>query len=60
LLYHPFADGQSRQTARACSAQNSQNVVLLKRDSVRLDRLREAALYGVGSPQQAKCRLLFA
>ena len=27
---------------------------------MRLDYLREAALYGVGSPQQAKCCLLFA
>ena len=27
---------------------------------MRLDNLREAALYGVGSPQQAKCCLLLA
>jgi hypothetical protein len=33
---------------------------LLGSDSVRLDDLRKAALYSVGSPQQAKRRLLLA
>jgi hypothetical protein len=60
LLYHPFANGQSRQAAGAGSAQNSQDIVLLGRDSMRLDHLREAALNGVGGPQQAERCLLFA
>ena len=49
-----------RHAARALSAQNGQAVVLLGRDSVRLDYLGKAALSGVRSPHQAKRCPLFA
>jgi len=40
------------------SAQNSQNVVLLRRDAVGLDHSRETPLYGVCGLQQAQSCLL--
>lgn len=48
LLDHPLADAESWQSIGPSAAQDAEDVVLLWRDSVRFDYLRQAALHGVG------------
>lgn len=60
LLDHALADSQGRQSIGAGSAQNSQNIVLLRRNAVRLYDLGQAAFDGVGSAQKSESCFLLA
>jgi hypothetical protein len=59
LFDHALADRQCRNTIRCGAAQDSQHVVLLRRNSVRFDKLTEAAHHCVrGLEQTENCLLL--
>jgi hypothetical protein len=60
LLDHALADRQGRNAVRSRAAQDSENVVLLRRNSVRFDDLTKAARHRVRGFEQTEDCLLFA
>ena len=57
VTMHAVGNIQGRQAFSTSSSQDSQHVVLLRRDSFRLDDPGEVALHGIGRPVQGQDRL---